>query len=155
MEERLTMKSALGYSLGGIAQSGIYNLIGSYMLLYLTSVVGMKTELAGTIVSFGMIMEMLSGLVIGKMSDSCTSRIGRRRPFMMASAVLFLPSIILIYSKIGGDNSANMFVPYLIISGIFWISHSLIYVPYTAWGAESPRITMTEPRSEALPASSA
>ena len=136
MNERLTWKNSLGYGLSGIAQSGIYNLIGCYMLLYLTSVAGMKTELAGMIVSAGMIMEMISGLIIGKMSDSCTSRLGRRRPFMMASAAVFLPSIILIYSRIGGENSANMFVPYLIVSSAFWISHSLIYVPFTAWGAE-------------------
>jgi len=136
MEERLTLKKSLGYGLCGITQSGVYNLVSCYMLLYLTSVAGMKTELAGTIVSFGMIMEMISGLVIGKMSDSCTSHLGRRRPFIMASAMVFVPSVILMYSRIGGENSANMFVPYMIVSGIFWIAHSLIYVPFIAWGAE-------------------
>ncbi|MBR5001218.1 MAG: hypothetical protein IKY08_04580, partial [Firmicutes bacterium] len=69
MEQRLSMKSCLGYSLTGITQAGVYNLMTGYMLLFMTSVVGMKTELAGMIVSVGMIMEMISGLIVGKMSD--------------------------------------------------------------------------------------
>ena len=136
MNERLTMKSCLGYSLAGITQAGIYNLMTGYMLLYMTSVVGMKTELAGMIVSTGMIMEMISGLIVGKISDSCTSSKGRRRPFMITSLFLFLPAMILTFSRIGGENSANMVVPYLAIVILFWVAHSILYVPFISWGAE-------------------
>ncbi|MBO5666562.1 MAG: MFS transporter [Firmicutes bacterium] len=136
MEQRLSMKSCLGYSLTGITQAGVYNLMTGYMLLFMTSVVGMKTELAGMIVSVGMIMEMISGLIVGKMSDSCTSPKGRRRPFIIASIILILPSMMITFSRIGGENSGNMVVPYLAICTVFWIAHSILYVPFISWGAE-------------------
>lgn len=133
---RLHPKAALGYGITSIGEAGMYQFVNGFFLLYLTSVVGMATDKASMIVSFGMIFETVASLVVGKMSDSCTSPKGRRRPFMIVSAVLVPVVVILMfcnYNPLGGAISVGI---YILLNILFWIGHSTMYVPYTAFGAE-------------------
>lgn len=137
MEQRLQPKAALGYGITSIGEAGMYQFVSGYFLLYLTSVVGMATDQASRIVSLGMIFETVASLIIGKMSDSCTSPRGRRRPFLFLSA-FFVPIVIfLLFVNYSGILSgAGLVVIYVIWNTLFWIGHSTMYVPYTAFGAE-------------------
>jgi len=137
MQQRLQPKAALGYGIISIGEAGMYQFVNSFFLLYLTSVVGMATDKASGIVSVGMIFETVAALVVGKMSDSCTSCKGRRRPFLAFSSI-YVPVVIFLlffnYSKI--FNPGIMAVAYIFLNILFWIGHSTMYVPYIAFGAE-------------------
>ena len=73
MEGKLKLHNAIGFSLFQVAEAVMYQFVNTYLLLYLTSVVLLGSDEAGMLVSIGMVFEFVSSLVIGKMSDSCTS----------------------------------------------------------------------------------
>lgn len=137
MEGKLKFHNAIGFSLFHVAEAVMYQFVNTYLLLYLTSVVLMDSDKAGMLVSIGMVFEFASSLVIGKLSDSCTSPKGRRRPFLLAGSVMVPVVLILLFTNYNGIFSGStLMIPYLIINILFWISHGLIYIPFMALGSE-------------------
>jgi len=137
MEGKLKFHNAIGFSLFQVAEAVMYQFVNTYLLLYLTSVVLMGSDEAGMLVSIGMVFEFISSLIIGKLSDSCTSPKGRRRPFLLAGALTVPFILILLFTNFNGIVSGKaLIIPYLIMNILFWISHGLIYIPFMALGAE-------------------
>ncbi|MBO5665818.1 MAG: MFS transporter, partial [Firmicutes bacterium] len=135
--EKLRPKAAFGYGICSTGEAAMYTFINSFFLLFLTSVVGMSTDKASMVVSAGLIMEMAGALIVGKMSDSCTSPKGRRRPFLLVSAFMVPIVIFLMYNNYSGFFSENVLLGiYMILNVLFWIGYSIMYVPYIAFGAE-------------------
>ena len=135
--QKLRPKAAFGYGLFATGEAAMYTFINSFFMLFLTSVVGMAADKASMVVSVGLVMEMAGALIVGKMSDSCTSPKGRRRPFLIVSAIM-VPIVIFLmynnYGKIFGENT--LLVIYSALNILFWIGYSIMYVPYIAFGAE-------------------
>lgn len=77
---KLSFRSKLGYAAGGIADAANFTLVGSYILFFLTTVVGISPATAGAITGLGTIVSSLWGPVVGFLSDHTRSRFGRRRP---------------------------------------------------------------------------
>ncbi len=137
MQGKLKFSNAIGFSLFQVAEAVMYQFVNTYLLLYLTSVVLMGSDQAGMLVSIGMVFEFASSLIIGKMSDSCTSPKGRRRPFLLAGAIMVPIVMILLFTNFNSMLSEQtLIIFYMIMNILFWISHGLIYIPYMALGAE-------------------
>jgi len=135
--QKLRPKAAFGYGICSTGEAAMYTFINSFFMLFLTSVVGLPTDKASMVVSAGLVMEMAGALIVGKMSDSCTSSKGRRRPFLIVSAFM-VPIVIFLmynnYSSFFGENA--LLAIYMLLNILFWIGYSVMYVPYTAFGAE-------------------
>ena len=135
--QKLRPKAAFGYGICSTGEAAMYTFINSFFLLFLTSVVGMSADKASMVVSAGLVMEMAGALIVGKMSDSCTSSKGRRRPFLIVSAIM-VPVVIFLmynnYSRFFGENT--LLLIYTALNILFWIGYSIMYVPYIAFGAE-------------------
>lgn len=138
MEQRkLKPKNAVGYSMFAVSEAIMYQFVNGYLLLFLTSVVHMGADQAGQLISIGMIFETVSSLVIGKMSDSCTSPRGRRRPFLLVCSLTVPFVIILLFTNFNPMLSGTaLMVPYLICNILFWIGHGAMYIPYMSLGPE-------------------
>ena len=80
------------YSVGGLAEAGLYQYITTFQLIFLTGVVKIPPAVAGTITSAAILLEAICCFVVGHLSDSLRWRYGRRRPFILLTAFL-LPSI--------------------------------------------------------------
>ena len=86
----------MGYGLGSLGMGAAYYFMSAYFVLFLTNCVGLNSTIAGTIASVALMVEFVAGVVVGNISDRCTSSMGRRRPFMLAAAMVMLPVLILI-----------------------------------------------------------
>jgi len=134
---KLRPKNAIGYSMFAVSEAIMYQFVNGYLLLFLTSVVHMGADQAGMLVSIGMVFETVSSLVIGKMSDSCTSPKGRRRPFLLVCSLTVPFVIFCLFTNFNSVLSGTaLMMPYLICNILFWIGHGAMYIPYMAFGAE-------------------
>lgn len=125
----------LGYGIGYIAQGNTYNFMGSYFVIFLTNSVGMSSAAAGTITSIALLVEVLTGMIVGNLSDNCSSSMGKRRPFILAAALSMPVVMVLIMHTITGSEGGK-FVYYLVLSILFRISFSTFEIPNNAFGAE-------------------
>ncbi len=129
------MKDKYTYGIGYIGQGAAFGFMSTYMVLYLTNCVMLSSSVAAAISSAAMIVEVLVGMLIGNLSDSCTSPMGRRRPFMLAAGIAILPLMAIFFFKVpfGGIGAI---IYYIVFAMTFRVCFSTFEIPNQAFGAE-------------------
>lgn len=125
----------LGYGIGYIAQGNTYNFMAAYFVVFLTNCAGLDSSMAGTITSIALLVEVAMGMVVGNLSDNCTSPMGKRRPFVLAASFTMPVIMVLIMHTVHGSMTVR-FIYYLAFSIAFRLSFSTFEIPNNAFGAE-------------------
>ncbi len=132
---KLKKRDLMGYGAATIADSGPYNFVTVYLILFLTTVAGLSPERAGMITSVAILMDGISGAVIGYISDNTRSAYGRRRPYMLAAVFPLGAGLILLFTVFPGSDTMQTVI-YVAAGLMFWTGFGVYYTPYTALGAE-------------------
>ena len=135
MDNRLSRKTKIFYGVAGIGVSALYSLMGTFALFFFTTVAGIDPAVAGTIVAIGAIWDVVSGSVVGYISDKAKTRMGRRKPFMLAASFPLAVFCSLIFVTFDAPQGLR-YAYYIFMFIAFWTGYSIFFVPYTAWGAE-------------------
>lgn len=125
----------IGYGIGYIGQGSTYNFMAAYFVVFLTNSVGLSAGVAGTITSIALLVEVIAGMIVGNLSDNCTSPMGKRRPFLLVAAIIMPIVMILVTRTIEADDSVKL-VYYLVLSVLFRLAFSIFEIPNNAFGAE-------------------
>ncbi len=75
------------YGFGSVAYGVKDNGFSYFLMFYYNQVLGLPGSLAGTAILIAMILDAVSDPLVGYWSDNTHSRLGRRHPFMYASAI--------------------------------------------------------------------
>lgn len=120
---------------GAISCSSL--VIGVYLIPFWTDVIGVKPSLMGIVIICAKVAEAVSVVTAGVLSDSCTLRLGRRRPFLLSCipaavlyAMLFNPP-----QHIISDSSASSVWAFAFGLGFFAVWPYLT-VCHSSWCAE-------------------
>lgn len=132
---KLDIKTKISYGLAGVGDSAFYNLAGTFLLFFLSTIVGLDPGVAGTIAAVGAIWETACGAVIGYISDHTNTRFGKRKPFLLIAAFPLAIFTSLLFTAIDASEGFKIFY-YGAMVILFWTSFSTFFVPYLAWGAE-------------------
>lgn len=125
----------LGYGIGYIGQGSTYNFMGAYFVVFLTNCVGLNSTMASSITSIALLVEVVTGMIVGNLSDNCTSPMGKRRPFILTAA-LTMPVIMVLLMRTIHASVPVMFAYYLALSICFRLIFSTFEIPNNAFGAE-------------------
>ena len=109
--------------------------MGTFALFFFTTVAGIDPAIAGAIVAIGAIWDVVSGSVVGYISDKTKSSMGRRKPFMLAASFPLAVFCSLIFVTFDAPDGIR-YAYYVFMFIAFWTAFSVFFVPYTAWGAE-------------------
>ena len=93
----------------------------------MTNCVGIKSSLAGTIMAVALFIEVIAGMAVGNYSDQCTSKLGKRRPFILAATIAMPIIMVLMFTTIKASAGLT-FCYYLIISIFFRMPKQKIVV---------------------------
>ncbi|MCQ4636224.1 MFS transporter [Anaerovorax odorimutans] len=132
---KLNLKTKIAYGLAGVGDSALYNLAGTFLLFFLSTVVGISPAIAGTLAAIGSIWETVCGAVVGYLSDNTYTRFGKRKPYLLIASFPLAVFTGLLFTSIDASESVRI-VYYGITILLFWTSFSTFFVPYLAWGAE-------------------
>ena len=89
----------------------------------------------GTILLLSKIFDAISDPLTGYLSDLTKSRLGKRKPWILAGGILGAPAVYLLFSP---PESAGGLYFFLAINA-YYLFRTLIFVPQTAWGTELSR----------------
>ncbi len=128
----------------GQASEGIKNYaFTTFLLFYYTSVVGLSGSLAGAALMIALVFDAVTDPIVAALSDRTHSRLGRRHPYMIASAVplgLFFYLTFAPPANLGGslgvDNEWALFVWLATFAVLTRAAMTLFHVPHMALGAE-------------------
>lgn len=131
--------SHVGYGMAELGVSAIESFLRLYLLLFLTTKVGLSPAAAGYAVSIGILWDAFADPIIGQISDKTRSRCGPRLPWIAAGAPLLGLAFVLIFrvghiDEVFSPSYAFLYVTLLNI--ILNTAMSIVSVPHLALGGE-------------------
>ena len=127
-----------GWGFGSIGTQVVTFSQSLFLLYFFTVLLGLQPALAGLLIFSGKIFDAVLSPFVGRMSDGTRSRWGRRRPFLLAGAIISALGIAALFN-IRVAQPAILLLMLLVIS----VGYSCFNIPYLAMSAE-----MTESPTE-------
>jgi GPH family glycoside/pentoside/hexuronide:cation symporter len=136
-QAKLTFGEKLAYGAGDLGTSITTNLLSFFLLFFFTNVAGLDPALAGLVLLIGKIFDAVNDPIIGVLSDRTKSKMGRRLPWMIYSAIPFGLTFLAQW-LVPSTDKMTLFWYYAVIGIIFNTFFTAVNLPYTAL---TPEIT--------------
>lgn len=134
--EKLSFWQKLGYGVGDIFGGGSGTLINFFYLVFLTDVVRVNPALAGTVILISKIYDSVTDPFEGVLSDRTRTRLGRRRPYLLAGIFFVFLSFFAMFYPIQAESQTARFVFVLATYLFFSTVVSIVMLNYNALQAE-------------------
>ena len=121
---------------GSIANGGLYNFLGMFLLYYYNQVLGLSAILASLAIAISIGLDAISDPLIGYLSDRFKHRLGRRIPFMIVGVAPTSLAILLLFTVKIGDTQTLLFIQMLVLISCLRVAHTFYNVPRLALGLE-------------------
>lgn len=134
-QQKLPLSICLGFGVGTVGVSIMLNAVTVYFPAFMSTVLGQSPEIAGYLLMASKLADAAIDVTVGSLSDRTQSRWGRRKPFLLAGALLSAISFLMLFAPpVTGQGPliAWMIAALLIYS----TAYSLFNVPYMAMPAE-------------------
>jgi glycoside/pentoside/hexuronide:cation symporter, GPH family len=133
---KLTFNTKFAYGIGQLAE-GLKNAsLGTFVLFYYNQVLGLSGTLAGLAVAIALIFDAFTDPLAGSISDNWHSSMGRRHPFMYASAIPLAIAFYFLFAPPSGFSETGLFVWLTVTLVLTRGAMTLYHVPHIALGAE-------------------
>lgn len=99
---------------------------------FYTDTVGLSFTAVGIALMLSRLLDIFFDPLIGRLSDKTRTSFGRRRPWILAGAPLMMLSVWQVFDPPAGTTPLSFFV----WIALYYISFTMITVPYFAWGTE-------------------
>lgn len=95
MNQKLKNSTVIGYGLGSLGKDLALGVIGSYLLIFYTDILGISAAAAGSILVFTKIWDAINDPIMGSIVDRTNTKWGRFRPYL-----LFIPIPLAVFSAL-------------------------------------------------------
>ncbi len=130
--DRLSPAVLLAYGLPGLPLAAL--LLPLYVTLpaFYAVDLGLGLFEVGVVLLLARLWDVVTDPAIGALSDRLTTRLGRRRPWLLAGAPLVMVSAGFLFLPGPGAGLGGL----LVWTMALYLGATMILLPYTAWGAE-------------------
>ena len=143
--ERAFFAMADIYGGGGQAMIGVI-----YPLFFLMEIIGLSPILAGAVVLISEIWDAISDPIMGIICDNTRTKMGRRRPYILAGGVLLIAAFALTFLPVGFDSEIKKFI-YCTVTYLFYNTIStVINVSYSSMSAEISTVSAERDKANVL-----
>ena len=135
----LPLRTRMAFGWGGSAEYAVNITFNTFSFLFYNNVLGLSGTLCGLAVTIALLFDAVSDPLMGMISDRFRSRLGRRHPFLYASAIPYGLCIYLLFSPPAGLESYSLFAWMAGFSILLHLAQTLYQIPHLALGAELSR----------------
>jgi GPH family glycoside/pentoside/hexuronide:cation symporter len=129
----------LGWAIGTIGPVTLLYLVSSAYLFFMTDLLGLSGALAGALIFSVRLYDAFADPIMGHVSDRTQTRMGRRRPWMLAggfAATLGCIGLFTIPGSIAGSGTVPVAAWTLGALLVYFTGYTMFNVPYMAMSAE-------------------
>ena len=138
------------FALADFYGGGGQALIGVLYFVFLTNIIKLQPAMAGIVTLISEIWDAISDPLMGIISDNTRTKMGRRRPYILAGGCLLAVAFALIFFPIGGNSETLKFI-YCAATYLFYNTVStVIAVSYSSMSAEISTISEERDRANVL-----
>lgn len=135
VKEKLGFNFKVAYGVGQAGEGMFGTGLGFFLLFYYSQILGLSPGLAGSAIGIAVMVDALSDVFAGSLSDHWRSRLGRRHPFMYASFLPLSLCFFLLFFPLVTSEWA-LFIWLAVFTNLARTMMSLYHVPHIALGAE-------------------
>lgn len=132
----LPLGLSVGWGMGTLAMSLMFQSTSVFMLKYIVDFVGIAAATAGTIISLAKIYDAVVDPLIGTLSDRTRTRWGRRRPYLFVGTFIAAISFVLLFNIAALDLTNGLIFVVVFALLLNATGYSLFNIPYLAMPAE-------------------
>jgi GPH family glycoside/pentoside/hexuronide:cation symporter len=133
---RLSWAAIFDYVAPTFGLGFMFLLISIYVLKFATDVLGMSAAAMGMILLLGRGLDAFVDPIVGYFSDRTNTKLGRRRPWLLASVIPLGLTFILLWAPPRSLSPTMMIAWMAVMVVAFYSATSLLVIPHTALGAE-------------------
>jgi GPH family glycoside/pentoside/hexuronide:cation symporter len=134
--KRLPLGLCLGFGVGTNGSSTLMGVTGIYLLFYMTTILGIPPAVAGALIFVSKTYDLVTDPLMGYISDRTETRMGRRRPYMAAGAIVSGLSLYFLFSVPTIESRSLLLAYYMLLLVIYASGYTLFTVPYLSMPAE-------------------
>jgi len=132
----LPLHTRLAYGVGQLAEGAKNSAFEFFLFFYYTQVLGLSGTLAGAAMMIALVVDAVTDPLVGSLSDSTRGRLGRRHPYLYASALPMAVSFALLFRPPEGLGQLGLFAWLTAFALATRFGMTLYFVPHLALGAE-------------------
>jgi len=134
--DKISFWRKVGYGLGDIYGGGNNVIISFYYLVFLTDVVRLNPALAGTVILLSKVYDAVTDPFEGVISDRTRTKLGRRRPYLLAGIPLIFLSFFALFYPVNFADETSRFI-FVICTYLFFSTIvSIVMLNYNALQSE-------------------
>jgi glycoside/pentoside/hexuronide:cation symporter, GPH family len=107
-------------------------IVGTYLLIFMTDIVGIPAGLASIPLLVGRSWDWINDPLVGHVSDRTRTRWGRRRPFLLFGTLPFALAFAMLWWRPPSENVTLLVAYYAVVYVIFEAAATFVYMPYFA-----------------------
>ena len=125
-----------GYGAGDIAGNVVYALLSSFVMIFLTNMVGLSSGIVGTLIAVSKLFDGVTDIFFGALIDKTHTKMGKARPWMLwgyvgcavtLAAIFFIPADMSAFAQY-----AWFFITYTLLNAVFYTANNIAYSALTA-----------------------
>lgn len=134
--QQVAWKTTIAFGAPAVGAGYMYLLLSLYVMKFSTDVLLIAPAVMGAIFSLSRIWDAISDPLVGYFSDRTSSRLGRRRTWILLSSVPISIGFYAVFAPpLGWDvNSLGWWMTFAVLG--FYSAMTLFFVPHMALGAE-------------------
>jgi GPH family glycoside/pentoside/hexuronide:cation symporter len=133
---KVPVKTKIYQGFGGILSSHKDFAFGTFLLLYYSQILGLSASLVSIVIAIALFTDAITDPIVGSISDSYRSKLGRRHPFMYGAAIPFGVTMYFLFAPPEGLSDAMLLGWLLFFTLTARLAFTFFYVPWSAVGAE-------------------
>jgi len=135
VSRRLPASLVWGWGIGSLGASALHNGISFLALFYLSRVLGLEPAVGGSLILAAKVYDIATDPLMGWLSDRTRSRWGRRRPWLLAGAVVSALAFVLLFNP-PAASGPGLLVGATVALLLYATGYTLFGIPYLAMPAE-------------------
>ena len=133
---KLSTKTKVSFALGDIFGGGSFNIVNFMYPAYAALTLGLGASLAGIIVLISKIWDAITDPIMGQISDKTTSKMGKRRIYILVAAPLVVVAMFLLFFPWTVESTALRFALALLSYMFFSTVQTMVMIPYYSLSSE-------------------
>ena len=147
-KDDVQVKEVLAYSVAGLGQNIICQLVTTFFMLYMTDVAGVSALWLAWMFLGARLFDAFNDPIMGSIVEMTRTRQGKMRPYLKYSPFPIAILTVLLFVSFPGIGEVGKFAFGTVVYLLWGIAYTSVDVPY--WGLASSMTTDTEKRNTLL-----
>jgi melibiose permease len=130
--KHVSTREKLCFGVGAIGKDAIVNMVGSFLMLYLTDTLYLAPAFVGTLFFVARIWDAVNDPIMGMIVDNTRTRFGKFRIWLIVGTLVNSVVFVFLFTSCGLKGTA-LYVYVAVVYIVYGMTYTIMDVPYWSW----------------------